>query len=98
MRALRVAANALGAQHAAVEGELFPRLEADDLVALHLELDAALLAAEATVRLHQPVGIDRRVDALAGRVRPVRPERRQEFWRQRRFSGHAVFPPGRPSR
>ena len=41
-----------------VERKLLPRLEADDLVVLHLELDAALLAAEAAVRLHQPVGLD----------------------------------------
>src|SRR4051812_35930762 len=53
MRALQVALDALGAQHAAVERELFPRLEADDFVVTHLELNAALLAAEAAVRLDE---------------------------------------------
>ena len=57
MLVLHVALHALGAELALVEGELLPRLEADDLVVLHLELDAALLAAEAAVRLHEPVGL-----------------------------------------
>src|SRR5262245_30059178 len=56
MRALQVAPHALGTEHALVERELLPRLEAHHLVPPHLELDAALLAAEAAVRLHQPVG------------------------------------------
>ena len=65
---LHVALHALGAELPAVERELFPRLEADDLVVLHLELDAALLAAEAAVRLHDAVG-------LAGRRASRRPAR-----------------------
>ena len=58
MRALQVALDALRAEHAAVERKVFPRLEADDLVVLDLELDAALLAAEAAVRLDQAVRLD----------------------------------------
>ena len=58
MRALQVALDALRAEHAAVERELLPRLEADDLVVADLELDAALLAAEAAVRLDEPVRLD----------------------------------------
>ena len=58
VRALQVALHALRAEHAAVEREVLPRLEADDLVVLDLELDAALLAAEAAVRLDEPVGLD----------------------------------------
>ena len=53
--ALEVALHALGAELALVEGEFLPGLEADDLVVLHLELDAALLAAEAAVGLHDLV-------------------------------------------
>ena len=76
MAALQVALHALWAEHPAVERELLPGLEADHLVVAHLELDAALLAAEAAVRLDQPV---RRLRATrspaAGRlvveVRPV---------------------------
>ncbi len=54
--ALEVALHALGAELPLVEGELLPGIEADDLVVLHLELDAALLAAEAAVGLHPLVG------------------------------------------
>ena len=51
--ALHVALHALGAEHAVVERELFPRLEADDSVFANLQLDAALLPAEAAMGLHQ---------------------------------------------
>src|SRR5439155_588473 len=74
VRALQVALDALGAEHAAVEGEVLPRLEADDLIALHLQLDAALLAAEAAVRLHQPVRLNRRRCTVADGVSAVWPE------------------------
>ena len=60
---LQVALDALGAQLALVERELVPGLEADDLVALHLEDDPALLPAEAAVGPHLAVGVDRRVPA-----------------------------------
>ena len=36
MRALQVALDALGAEHAVVEREILPRLEADDLLSLTL--------------------------------------------------------------
>ena len=96
VRALQVAADALGAEHALVEREVLPRLEADDLVVLDLELDAALLAAEAAVRLDQPVGIDGRVEPLPGLVRLQRAELRQQFRCRRRASvGHCVARPPR---
>ena len=53
MFVLQVALDALGAEHAAIDRELFPRLEADDLVVVNLELNAALHAAEAAMRLHE---------------------------------------------
>ena len=65
MRALQISLHALGTEHAAVERKLLPRLKADHLVVLHLELDAALLAAEAAVRFDEPVRLDRRGQALA---------------------------------
>src|SRR5688572_17749249 len=71
---LVVALDDLGAEHAAVEGEFFPRLEADDDVVLDLELDAALLAAEAAVGLDQRVGLDVGGQAVAGHAGAVRPE------------------------
>ena len=58
MRALQVAFDALGTEHAAVERKLLPRLKADDFVVFHLQLDAALLSAKAAMRLHQSVGLD----------------------------------------
>ena len=74
MRALQVALHALRAEHAAVEREVLPRLEADHLVVAHLELDAALLAAEAAVRLHQPIGLDAGRQPHARHRGQVRPE------------------------
>ena len=53
MRALQVALDALGTEHAAIERELVPRLEADDVVTTDLELYAALLTAKAAVGLDQ---------------------------------------------
>ena len=49
MASLEVALHALRAQLPFVEGELVPGLEPDDLVVAHLQLDAALLPAEAAV-------------------------------------------------
>ena len=74
MRALQVALHAFRAQHAAVEGELLPRLEADHLVVADLELNAALLSAEAAVRLHEPIGLDAGRQPRAGHRREVRAE------------------------
>ena len=54
-----------------VERELLPRLEADDLIVLDLELDAALLAAEAAVRLDQMIRLDTGAQPVAGHVGPV---------------------------
>src|SRR5262249_47053394 len=68
-------------KHPLVEGEVGPRLEPDDRVPLHLELDAALLAAEAAVGFDQPVGVRRRVQPLPGLVRPQRAELREQFGR-----------------
>ena len=69
MRALQVALHAFGAEHAAVERKLLPRLEADDLVVFDLELDAALLAAEAAVRLDEAIGLDAGRQPRAGHAR-----------------------------
>src|ERR1044072_5873926 len=76
MAVLHVALDALGAEHPLVEREVLPGLEADHLVVPHLELDPALLAAEAAVRLDQRVRRPRGLVApAAGRlalgVRPV---------------------------
>src|SRR5262245_25895588 len=73
MCALQVALHTLGAQHAAIEREVLPRLEPDDLVALHLELDPALLTAEAAMRLDELVGCG--LGAAARSRRQMRPER-----------------------
>ena len=58
MRALQVALHALRTEHAAIEREVLPRLEADHLVVADLELNPALLPAEAAMRLHEPIGFD----------------------------------------
>src|SRR4029079_6467978 len=74
MLVLHIALHALGAELAAVEGEIFPGLEADHLVRLDLELDATLLAAEAAVRLDEPVYFTDRRPATGRSVARMRPE------------------------
>ncbi len=73
MRALQVALDALGTEHPAIERELVPRLETDDPIVLDLELDAALLAAEAAMRLDQAIDLGA-VRAVFERVGAVRAE------------------------
>ena len=89
---LQVALHALGTELPAVEGELLPGLEADDLLVLHLELDAALLAAEAAVRLHEAVGLAVGAPAAGRHALGVRPEARHEL-RQSTRGGVAISCP-----
>src|SRR5580765_6502743 len=56
MTVLHIALNALGTEHAPIEGKLFPRFEADDLVFPDFQLDPALLPAKAAVCLDQLFG------------------------------------------
>src|SRR5690606_7502326 len=65
VRLLQVTLHALRAHHPAVEGELVPGLDADDGVVAHLQLHAALLPAEAAVRLDVALRLDAGVDAQA---------------------------------
>src|SRR5262245_53333776 len=74
MRTLQVTLHALRAEHAPVEWKIFPRLEADHFVVADLELDAALLPAEAAVRLDEPLGLDARRSPHTGHARQVRTE------------------------
>ena len=53
MVSLHVALDALGAKHAAVEGKLLPWLEPRHAVVADLQLNAALLAAEAAMGLYE---------------------------------------------
>ena len=53
MFVLQIALHALWAEHSAIHRKLFPGLEAHDLVVMNLQLNAALHAAEAAMRLHQ---------------------------------------------
>src|SRR6185436_9615171 len=53
MFVLQVTLHALRTQHAVIDRKLFPRLEADHLVVLDLQLNAALHSAEAAMRLDQ---------------------------------------------
>jgi hypothetical protein len=90
---LQVALHALGAQLALVERELVPRLEADDLVVLDLQDDAALLAAEAAVGLHLPVGVDAGVPAARRRLVEVRAVAGDQLLLGDRVAGHQPNPP-----
>src|SRR5579872_822412 len=76
MAALHVALDALGAEHTVIEREIFPGLEADDLILSDFQLDAALLATETTMSLYQFFcGVDRFIFPSTGRkVVEMRPE------------------------
>src|SRR4051812_1739125 len=93
MRALQVAFHAFGAEHAAVEREVFPRLEANHLVVAYLELDPALLAAEATMRLHQAIGLDAGRQPHARHRGQVRSELLDDAKRIRWNFSHAGYLP-----
>ena len=56
MIVLQITLDALGQSMPRLNGKFLPRLKADHLVLANLELNAALLAAEAAVGLHQPFG------------------------------------------
>ena len=95
MAALEVALDALRAQLALVERELVPRLEADHRVVVDLQLDAALLAAEAAVRLDDPVDLEPGVPAAGWRLVEVRPEAGDQLLLGDRRPGHQPNPPTR---
>ncbi len=81
MSPLKVAFDTLRTKHASVEGKVVPRLEARDDVVLDLELNAALLTAEAAVRLDKPVWLGvggQSHGAGTVQVRPEAVEDRQE--------------------
>src|SRR5262249_30655912 len=80
--------DALRAHLALVERELHPRLDADDLVALDEQLHAALLPAEAAVRLDGPVRHDAGVEPQLGRHRSVRAEALDDLQWWLRDLGH----------
>ena len=53
MAALQITLHAFGAQFPFIKGELFPGLETDHMVVTDFQLNAALLAAKAAMRLDQ---------------------------------------------
>ena len=57
MCSLQVPLDALWTEHAPVEGKVLPGLEADDYVVFDFQLNAALLATETAVGLHQLIGL-----------------------------------------
>ncbi len=72
MRALQVALYTLGTEHAPIEGEVLPRLKANHLVLADLELNPALLPAEAAMGLHESIGLDAGRQAHTGHRGEVR--------------------------
>jgi hypothetical protein len=71
-------AAALRAQLPFVEREVLPRLEADNLLVLHFQLDAALLAAEAAMRRDDPVRFPARRPTARGFTARMRSEQGDE--------------------
>ena len=96
MAALQVALDALRAQLALVERELVPRLEADDGIALDLEFDTALLAAETAVGVHHLVGLDAVVPPTRRCAVEVRAVLGDQCLVGNRWDGHQPKPPTRP--
>jgi hypothetical protein len=80
---LQIALDALGAELAAVEREVLPRFEADDALVLDLELDAALLSAEAAVRRHHAIRLAPSLPAAGGHVARMGAEVPDEFRNRR---------------
>ena len=81
MVALQVPLDAFGTEHSAIEREVFPRLEARHPIVANLELNSALLSAEAAVSLHQLLWfLTRSLLPASGRgVVEMRPEMIPEF-------------------
>ena len=88
MLVLQVALHPLGAELAAIEGKLLPRLEADNALVLDLELDAALLPAETAVRRDDAIGLAAGRPAAGGLVARMRSEIPDEVRNRRGQSGH----------
>ena len=88
MLVLHVAFDALGTELPLIEREVLPRFEADDFFVLDLELDAALLAAETTVRRHDAVRFASRRPAARRFAVGVRSEPRHEIGNRVRQSRH----------
>ena len=95
MRALQVAFHTLGTEHAAIEREILPRLEANHLVVADLELNPALLPAEAAMRLHEPIRLDAGRQPHAGHRRQVRSEPFDDAKGIDRNFSHAGYPASR---
>ena len=93
--ALEVALDALRAQHAPVERELVPRLEADHGVVVDLQLDPALLAAEAAVRVDDSVDVESGIPSAWRGLVEVRPEAGDQLLLGDRWAGHQPNPPTR---
>src|SRR4029079_19836647 len=91
MLVLQVPFDALGAELAAVEGEVLPGFEPDDLVLLDLELNAALLAAEATVGLDDPIGLPGGLPSSRGHNIHVRSELCNQVRQRKGRPGHQPF-------
>src|SRR5262249_29492946 len=92
---LHVALHALGTEHAAIERKLLPRLKADNLIVFDLELDPALLAAEAAVRLYEFVGFGGSVPAARGHVATVWTEAMDKLFDCNRKLRHLSLTSGR---
>src|SRR5262249_26378565 len=95
---LHVALDALRAELAAVERELLPGLEADDLLVLDAKLDPALLPAETAMGLDLAIRLADRRPAAGGHLVTVWPERIDDLFDGDGERGHGSPLPERALR
>ncbi len=95
MAALQVALDALRAELALVEREVVPGFEADHFVVVHLQLDAALLTAEAAVRVDDTIHLDPGVPPSGWRLVEVRAVAVDQLGLGDRWTCHQPNPPTR---
>ena len=91
--ALEVALDTLRAQLALVEREVVPGFEPHNRVVVDLQLDPALLATEAAVRLDDPVDLEPGVPTARRGLVQVRAEPRNQFLVTDRCTCHQPNPP-----
>src|ERR1051326_2169455 len=95
---LHVTFHTLGTEPTLIEWEVLPWLKTDHAVALHLELNAALLAAKAAMGLYDTIWLNLRVPACGRDSVQGRPELGHQLGNFYWWFGHKFSFAGRETR